>query len=213
MHSKHKKLVSTLSIIRKKYSELKKEKELVRLYVEKCELQTKIQKIEGIIASFTAMKVKCDNDEAILTKLKSIVDKAESISIQNVVHTINTYARQYLDLMFDDPILVELSTTTETQKGKIKYTPSVIIQYQGNQYTSVTQLSGGEQDRVSLAFILAVNEMTRSKILLLDECLASINTQQNNLIIEGLKSFAKKQPVIVVQHNGIEGVFDNVICV
>ena len=64
-----------------------------------------------------------------------------------------------------------------------------------------------------MAFILAVNEMTKSKMLLLDECLASINTEQNSFIIEGLKSFSKKQPVVVVQHNGIEGVFDSVICV
>jgi energy-coupling factor transporter ATP-binding protein EcfA2 len=211
LQKRHGDLVKSIQGDEVRYREKVAEKEKVKTYIELCDLKVKAESLSTELNHLNKDLDSQLQEEANLTRLRSLIDQAETISISNVVHTINTLAQQYLTLMFDEPINVELSAITETLKGKVKYSPSVNIMYRGSQYSSVHELSGGEQDRISLAFILAVNEMTRSKILMLDECLSSISSSQNSLIVKGLESFARRQPILVVQHNGVEGVFDSVI--
>jgi DNA repair exonuclease SbcCD ATPase subunit len=211
LQERHRELTERIQIDEEKHRKNQEMKVKVKTYISLCELRAKADTMSDELAQLNKELDLQLSEEASLIKLKALIDRAEAISISNVVHTINTFARQYLNLMFDEPIQVELLAVTETQKGKIRYSPSVNILYRGSQYSSVHELSGGEQDRISLAFLLAVNEMTHSKILMLDECLSSISSSQNSLIVKGLESFARRQPILVVQHNGVEGVFDSVI--
>jgi DNA repair exonuclease SbcCD ATPase subunit len=211
LQKRHKELFKSLRKDEDEYLQKSDEKDKVKSYVKLLELKRAIDHISDQCKPIQEVRDQKTGVEAGLMRLRTLIDQAEATSISNVVHTINMLACQYLDLMFDEPIHVELSAVTETQKGKIKYSPSVNVSYRGSQYGSVYELSGGEQDRISLAFILAVSEMTRSKILMLDECLSSISSTQNSRIVRGLESFAKRRPILVVQHNGIEGTFDSVI--
>jgi DNA repair exonuclease SbcCD ATPase subunit len=196
---------------KEEYDQLTETLESVRIYTELINYRKGKDALLGQIATTSIELEESTSNLQTLAVIKNHLEHAEVNAIKTVIKTINIFAKNYLDTMFEEPITVELSATTETQKGKTRYEPSVHIAYRGEQYASVHQLSGGEQDRVSLAFILAVNEMTHSKILMLDESLASLHTEQNSSIIEGLNNIARHKMVLVVQHNGVDGVFDHLI--
>ena len=61
------------------------------------------------------------------------------------------------------------------------------INYKGSVYDDISQLSGGEFDRCVLASVCGVNTMLGSNILILDESLASLDSDTNTDIINFLK--------------------------
>ena len=104
--------------------------------------------------------------------------------------------------MFPDlPIEVRLENYKPTGKGKNMRTEgkmNMSIFYKNNEYDSISQLSGGERDRVNLAFILAVNDMIGGEILFLDECLSSLDTETNTDIYMFLKNNCQHRLIIAV---------------
>jgi ABC-type Mn2+/Zn2+ transport system ATPase subunit len=72
-------------------------------------------------------------------------------------------------------------------------------------------LSGGELARVILAFGIALNDMTNSPLLLLDETFASLDSDTITTAITGIKENIKNKSVLTIVHQPIEGLFDEVI--
>lgn len=137
---------------------------------------------------------------------------ADAMVITSTVESINNYAQTFMDYMFDVPMVVELSPYRETkQKKEIKPQISTRISYQGEDYDELTQLSGGEADRVSLAFLLALNSMFSSPILMLDESLSSLDAETCTDILERMKEIADNRLILVVSHQIHTGVFDSVV--
>lgn len=191
----------------------------ISLYERKKAYLTQKKLYDGLYCTYTDTKKLVDIHKEELEKLQKrarnilelqkMIIMAESKSLNSIIYTINTLAAEYLDMMFDEKILVELASTTETTKGKLKYELSVLVEYRGNKYNSIKQLSGGEADRVSLAFILAVNEMMDSKVLMLDESFSTLDTDQSLEIIDSVKVLTGDKMCIIVQHGGCEGRFEN----
>ena len=93
-------------------------------------------------------------------------------------------------------------------------TCSLVIFYKNNTYDNVRQLSGGEQDRVSLGMFLALNNLMGSNIMLLDESLAALDETLKINTVELLKKISGvSKRCMVIAHEGIEGVYDQVISV
>lgn len=137
---------------------------------------------------------------------------AEHLSLDKTISGINYEAQQYLDNMFEEPIKITLQTfrqlkTTKSVKSQINTT----IEYRGYEYDSIDQISGGEQDRVSLAYTVALSSMYQSPLLLLDECLSSLNRELNTHILMHMKQLAATRLVLVVSHEAERGLFDKVI--
>jgi DNA repair exonuclease SbcCD ATPase subunit len=149
-----------------------------------------------------------------LLKIKEKSYEAEMLALENTITNINIHAKHYLDMMFEDnPIIVQLENCKKDSKNNIKLKMNLSILYKGSVYDSIDQLSGGESDRISLAFILAINEMMNSPILMLDECLASLDGETNTDIFELLRDIANNKLILVVSHEATRGIFDNIITI
>lgn len=147
-------------------------------------------------------------DAAILLKEKIL--EAESIAILNIIETINNHSQVYLDYFFpDNPIIVKLQSFKETKKDN-KPQIIILIDYKGSE-TDLASLSGGELSRVVLAFTLALSEIFNSPILLLDESTASLDQDSTTIVFDAIKENFKNKLVLIVAHQVVLGIFDNII--
>lgn len=142
--------------------------------------------------------------------LESISKTAEILAVERTVESINQYAKFYLDKMFEDEISVRLETFKRVKKDE-KPSINVRIEYKGDIYGSVDELSGGERQRCNLAFLLAVNEMAKSPILLLDECINNLDAEVHMEVLDIIKDFSSDKLILVVSHEAIHGIFDDII--
>ena len=138
---------------------------------------------------------------------KTKIQEAESIAITNIINSLNNYAKNYLDIFFkEDLINVILSSFKENNKPKI----NISIYYKGMK-GDFKMLSGGEIQRIVLAFNLALNEMFNIPILLLDECTSNLDKELTNNVIDGIKNNSNNKLVLLIAHQVISGIFDNII--
>lgn len=146
-------------------------------------------------------------------KLRIIAVKLESQFLESTLESVNQALQEILPNIFDDPINVRLSLykeTKSTKKTRIFF--NLVINYRGTTYDSISQLSGGEGDRVSLAIILALNRVNNSPFLLLDECISSLEGELKERCINMIQaSIPSTKAVISVSHDCVEGYYDNII--
>jgi len=141
---------------------------------------------------------------------KKVCIETEIQQLETSINTINNVVNQILINLFDCPINLYIQFFKELKTDKrIKTQINMIIYYKGVEYDNINQLSGGEVDRISLALTLAFNFVFSSSFLLLDECMSSLNENFRNMCLKELKNFNKT--IIVVNHEDIEGCYDNVI--
>ena len=141
------------------------------------------------------------------TQLKEKILESESIAMINIIESINTHARLYLDLFFsDNPISVHLQPFKESKKST-KPQINIEIEYKGME-ADLSMLSGGELARVILAYTLALSEMFSNPILLLDECTASLDEDTTNTVFEVIKENFQGKMVIIIAHQIVQGTFD-----
>jgi DNA repair exonuclease SbcCD ATPase subunit len=144
------------------------------------------------------------------TLLKEKILQAESITISNIVNSINIHAQEFLDVFFPtDPITVRLSAFKETKKS-CKPQINLEIDYKGME-ADISMLSGGELSRVVLAFTLALSEIFNAPVILLDECTASIDQELTSVVIEGIKNVFPNKLIVVIAHQVVSGNFDREI--
>lgn len=141
---------------------------------------------------------------------KAAID-AEFYALEKTIGSINEYARIYLEQMFEDDISAKLTVKKFTKKGDIAARPSINIKvlYNGAVYDDIDDLSGGERQQCDLAFLLAVNDMLGSNMILLDECLNNLNAEINMSTLTFLRDFCGDKQVLVVSHEAVTGVFDH----
>lgn len=146
-----------------------------------------------------------------LLRLKELSYNAEMVTVQQIIDDINEQSRYYLSLMFLESIDVRLQSIKETKKDA-KLQMNVIVDYKSHKYDSIDQLSGGERDQANLAFVLGLNTMLGGKILMLDECLASLDADTNSDTLQMLSSeIGNERLVLVVSHEAVRGNFEHQI--
>lgn len=142
--------------------------------------------------------------------LKELISKAESISISSIVNTINIHVKDYLDNFFsDDPISVEIKTFKEVKKNK-KPQINVEVGYRSMK-CDPSSLSGGEYDRVQMAFTLAISDLVHSPLILLDESVSSLDEKTSSSILETIKNGIQNKSVINVAHQVCSGSFTEIV--
>jgi len=142
------------------------------------------------------------------TFLKILTD-SETVAISNTVDNINYNIKQYTELFFTD-FQMQLTPYKETVKGDKKTGIDIEI-YQNGEKVSIDVLSGGEFDRCLLVIFLAFNNLTNSDLLLLDECLSSLNSEIVEDIVDVIKSNLNDKLVLVTLHQANTGIFDHVV--
>ena len=148
-----------------------------------------------------------------LDLLKSIMKKAEGDCFDEFIKSLDVHAASYLDEVFEEPIRVQLNTTKELKNGNEKRLLNFQLFYKAIEAGDITELSGGEYARVNLCYALALSEMMNNRVLLLDECLASLDMDTCARVIDMLneKGVAKNSLVLCVAHQCIEGNFDSIL--
>lgn len=181
-------------------------------YDKYLEYQKTRQHIQDIETQLSEIKKKGDQDreDAIaVARLKAIQKEAEIMSMENVVATLNLYAAEYLQKFFDETITVVLSLIKKTAKD-VKMSMEIDIQYVGTSF-DINEFSQGELIKINLAFILAMNRLQGSNYLFLDEVLQNLDKGVLLEIYSCLKDLTTDVSIYVIDHNSIEGFFDNVI--
>jgi DNA repair exonuclease SbcCD ATPase subunit len=222
----------------KKYTEIKeiiniekelqqKEEELrnLKIQLEECDLNMKkieeYQKYKEELSRYTEWDTKvkelttseqfCKQQYSAATLLKEKILEAESLSILNIINSINIHAQEYLDTFFpDNPIVVRLLPFKTTKKNTSKPQINIEIDYKGME-ADLTMLSGGELSRVVLAYTLALSEIFNGPILMLDECTSSLDGELTSTVMEGIKKHFGNKLVIIIAHQVVEGAFDRQI--
>lgn len=146
-----------------------------------------------------------------LIKLQSITVKAEMITLERMIDILNSTASIYLNEMFEDKIDILLQTRRELLSGDERDKISLRVFYRGMEYNSIDHLSGGERQRANLAFLLAVCNIVGTPLLLLDECLNSLDEETHMSIVDYIRTFTENRLILVVSHEALEGKFDDII--
>lgn len=148
-----------------------------------------------------------------LEKLREVAVTVEVSALQCTVDSINNVIDDIAPLLFNDPITIRLSLfKTLKTKEKTKPLVNLVILYRGGEYDNISQLSGGEGDRVSLIITLALSRLCNFPLLLFDESLASLDGDLKESAIRAVR-IATQKAVACVMHEGVEGIYDNVIVV
>lgn len=145
-------------------------------------------------------------------ELKKIILEAESISLKKYVQTINIHVQHYLDLFFrNDPISVKLKTTKEvglSRSKKVKKMQiNIEVRYKGMEI-DLNSISGGEYDRVQLAYILALADLSNSPLIMLDESISSLDENTCCQVLESIRN--KNRLTLIVSHQITSGLFDQI---
>lgn len=144
------------------------------------------------------------------------INETESISLTKCIDSINYYINDYLEKFFqNDSMIVDIVPFKEKikngkDKSEIKPGINIRVSYKGEE-VELSSLSGGEYDRVSLAILLSFNHICKSNIILLDESVASLDSELTNDILEKLKENLSNKRIIVVAHQLSTGIFDQII--
>lgn len=174
-----------------KYLDFQKEftklnQELEEKIIEELDVEKKIRMCSAILEGF---------------------DITESKMLSKFIDTINHNLAIHLDEFFSEPISVTVKAFKEGKKGESKPVIDIEIIYKGNE-VDVSNLSGGEYDRLNLAFSVTFNCLSSSNILILDESLASINQELAGDIIIHLKEHCRDKVIWMTQHQAVTGMFD-----
>ena len=122
--------------------------------------------------------------------------------LQTTIDDINTLLDNICQHLFTEPLFIRLCLSkTLKSTGKDKPTFNLTVNYNKIQYNSVQQLSGGEADRVSLALTLALFKYSRCPILLLDECLSSLNDEIKHKAVTLINQLAGHRIVCLIEHS------------
>jgi ABC-type cobalamin/Fe3+-siderophores transport system ATPase subunit len=136
---------------------------------------------------------------------------SESISLEQIIDTINILLEEYISVFFQNDLSMYLTNTTTLLNGDKKYCIDIeIVDKLGNSI-GIESLSGGEYDRCALALFLCFNQLSKSPFLLLDECLSSLHAESVEEIIEFIKNMFKNKCIIMTLHQANLALFDQVI--
>lgn len=138
------------------------------------------------------------------------INDAESISLENTLDIINTDLEEFVTHFFGEHFSAKLQSFKESKDGDKKASIEILI-VQDGETVPLDALSGGEYDRLALALFLCFNKISKSNIILLDECLASLHSELVEDIVELIKTKLNDKLVIFTLHQANTGIFDTII--
>jgi DNA repair exonuclease SbcCD ATPase subunit len=156
----------------------------------------------------TTNKLKTTQQELLSIDIfTNLISEAEAQSLNAVIETINITTEKYLEAFFPDE---PLTANIRAFKNKTKPEINVELTYKGMD-VDMSTLSSGERDRLYLAYTMAFSELEQSPILLLDECVSSLDGNTANIIFDYIKENSKSSLCLIIAHQIVTGIFDHVI--
>jgi DNA repair exonuclease SbcCD ATPase subunit len=144
-----------------------------------------------------------------LETFKKKIKEAESIALATLIDDLNEKFQYYIDMFFEEEKMnISFATFKENKKGDKSVNINLQIFYKGTD-TELSALSGGEEDRVEIAFVLALSDIIQSPLLLLDEAISSLDSETCDNVLRKLESTDKC--ILLIAHQVTKGIFNNVI--
>ena len=203
----------TLKETKDKIKDFEEKIEIYSTHISKLKEWNKNRELSISIKSATDAKEYYMEEVKCYEKLQHYVKEAETKSIIDFIDSLNQHAQLYIEDFFkDEDIQVQLVTNKELKSGKDKIGLFFKVCYKKME-GDIDFLSGGQRDRINLAFTLAFSELVDNRILLLDECISSLDSETTDTVVETLKEKYKGKLIICVSHQVNTGMFDEVILV
>lgn len=159
--------------------------------------KTTIMNIIGLLESFDSGKLIIDGEENI-----SVNSKKANLNLRNKI----SYLFQNFALVENKTVSFNLEIATKYLKKSKSEKKALIeealekVNLKGLENKKVYQLSGGEQQRVSIARVLIKD----SKIVLADEPTGSLDTLNRDMVFKHLKDINSKGKTIVIVTHDLE---------
>lgn len=171
-------------------------------------LWNKIRELEKMRDKF----VNATADQESLLALKNLVIKVMHQALEEVTETININLNKITQELFDNGTIAELRLKKELKTKNIeKDIVNLRILHKESTYDGISCLSGGEKDRLSLAFTIALAQITNPPFLFLDECTSSLNGSLRELCTKVIRKYLQGTTVIVICHETVEGDYDSTV--
>lgn len=208
-------IIETSENLNSKLSQINQEIEDLHKYREDGKLLFNMSSLRAQLEILQKEVIELTTQQSHLNRLKLLIIEVSNSSLQNLVDSINVCTNNVLEELFENDIRLELKLFKEQKKtNQMKPQINFSIFYNNNVYDNIMGLSGGEKDRISLALTIALACVSPSPILMLDECMSSLNLDLREKCVEALKRFVIGQAgkiLISVEHLSIEGQYDAVI--
>jgi DNA repair exonuclease SbcCD ATPase subunit len=184
------------------------------------ELETNIKKLE---TELEQLKSEAEMDKIIskvektknnLDVLEGLIKKANDLScemLENTVATINNTINPILSKIFDKSVRVKLDTHKKLKTGnKIKQSVNMKVYFDAEKYEK--RFCGGERDRLSIGILLALNRLSKSPFIMMDELMGTVSDRIVEKCVKQIKKYVTSDKyVLCVEHRMITGIYDEVI--
>lgn len=190
-------------------------------------LEKKIEKYE-IFKSWNEKKLEIENikEELNMTEInynkfisrkkniksiEKIIDETLNFILDSLLGELNEIINDILRKLFDEVCHFEIKLFKKNKDDSLK--PHFCINFTLNNciYTNLNDLSGGEKDRLSIAVTIALSILNSSKIVMLDECMSSLDSDMRDRCIEVAQYYLNDKIVLNICHDTVEGCYDNVL--
>lgn len=158
-----------------------------------------------------------EHDRGRLVALKEFYRNVSLVhckGLERTVMMINTALERVMMLILEKGIQVRLELfKTIKSNNRVKPVVNLSMQYNGTLVDRIDSLSKGEQKRVSMAFIIAINEITNNPLLMLDELTAYLDAESLEDSISILKErlSGHNKTIICASHRDTEGNYESVV--
>lgn len=150
-----------------------------------------------------------------LNRSLKLVEDCTNTYLENLIESLNYYLAETIGVFFDQSTIIKISGVRTLKSGDQRLQVNLEMSLNGKTYSLISNLSGGERDRISLALNIAFARVSRSKFLLIDEGLSSLQGDLKTRICEYLDAIAHETGLVIVNicHDIPEGYHSRVVTV
>jgi len=195
---KHTATEADFVILQEKSLATEKELELAQIYKKVCEARRILKGQQKELET-------CREYVGQLKEYKDIHLKATKAAMDSTLYTIQSGVNDILKILLTKNITIEMSESNN--KLKLEFFSN------GVNYGDPKEMSGGERSVLSFAFIIVFNQLTNSKILILDEATEGLSQDRKDDCIEYLLEYIQKQnkTLMITDHSCHTGDYHKII--
>jgi translation initiation factor RLI1 len=187
------------------------ERDLLQLQLEHTRKKRKVDSVKTSMDRAERAVVVSEQRAILLEAHRDVAMNVMATRLDDVVSSINLVMEEIVAELFPDD---DLRFTVENYKEKAKdgsLSPAIMLRItnNGTEY-SLAELSGGELDRLSLCFTLAISTMNHSPLVIFDEIVSSMDVRNKNACLSLIRQHMPNKHVIVIAHDTDTALFDSV---
>lgn len=218
VNTNRKQLQSMLSQLPEDIPDLEKQIEIITTsiatYEKMVECGKIIQEFNGLCEVIKNLEA---NYNATLTwiskfdKLYKYIEETGRISLQEKLDEVNSSLKMILEELFDSKIEVNLTSQKTLKNGNTKFQITFEIEYKGISISRIERLSGGEENIVSIALLLAFSRMNSNPLVMMDEVMASLDGDMRDKCMKIINLWTPDKFVINICHEITKAHHHNII--